>query len=127
MIRPALAALLVTAGLASAAAAEPLRALPPAMVGTWGLEAPSCTNEDDDGRVEVKPRQVTFFAAFCRFDRMRTAGATIVASGRCRGEGETFVDQGDVTFRQISPTRLEITVQNATQVYQRCARTLPVR
>ncbi len=127
MIRLALAPLLLAAGLAAASAAETIRALPPAMVGTWGYEARSCTEETDDGRVEVKPREVTFFAAFCRFSRIRVERGVVVGSGRCRGEGETQVDQGDVSFRQISPTRLEINVQNSPHIYQRCDRPLPVR
>ncbi|WP_439573617.1 hypothetical protein [Phreatobacter sp.] len=127
LIARLLAAALPLAPLAATAQQSP-NALPPAMHGTWGYEPRSCTDETDDGRVKVEPRAVEFFAAACRFTRIRTGpDNALTASGRCRGEGETGVDQGAIRFRQVSRDRLEISLQGSTHVYQRCERALPVR
>jgi hypothetical protein len=127
MLRPALLAAVLLAPATALAQTAP-RALPEAMRGTWGYEAKSCTEETDDGRVRVEAREVEFFAASCTFTRFRRApDGTITASGRCRGEGETSVDQGSVRFRPVAADRLSITVQGSPHVYQRCARALPVR
>ncbi len=127
MIRPVLAATLLLLPLPALAQNAPA-ALPATMHGTWGYEARSCTEETDDGRVRVEARAVEFFAASCSFRRFqRAADGTLAASGRCRGEGETGVDQGSIRFRQVSPDRLSIALQGSTHIYMRCERALPVR
>jgi hypothetical protein len=127
MIRPVLAAAFLVLSLPALAQTAP-SALPATMHGTWGYEAKSCTDETDDGRVRVGAREVEFFAASCSFRRFRAAAdGTLAASGRCRGEGETGVDQSSIRFRQVAPDRLSITLQGSTHVYMRCAMALPVR
>jgi hypothetical protein len=127
MIRPALIAALLLLPLPVLAQNAP-GGLPATMHGTWGYEAKSCTDETDDGRVRVEARDVEFFAASCSFRRLQLApDGTLTASGRCRGEGETGVDQGSIRFRQVAPDRLSITLQGSTHIYMRCARALPVR
>ncbi len=127
MFRPALAAAFLAFTLPALAQTAPA-ALPATMHGTWGYEAKSCTDETDDGRVRVGAREVEFFAASCSFRRFQQAtDGTLAASGRCRGEGGTGVDQGSIRFRQVAPDRLSITLQGSTHVYMRCARALPVR
>lgn len=127
MIRLALIALLVFPASA-AVAQKTIRALPPSMVGTWGYEGASCTDRTDDGRVRVAPRSVEFFASICRFGsfRQRPSGA-VVATGRCRGEGETVLERGSFRFRLLDAERLEIAAQGTVHTYQRCLRPIAVR
>ena len=44
------------------AAVQPGGTLPDTMIGTWGWDGDSC-RRDDDGRVTVTAKSVTFFAA----------------------------------------------------------------
>jgi hypothetical protein len=129
MIRPALAAaaLLLTA-LPALAQGTP-RSIPATMHGIWGYDAEACTNENSDGRVEVKALSIYFFASYCSVSRFsRGRDGAITASGRCRGEGETNVEPGSVSLRHESPDRLFISLDGGEgSVYRRCERPLPVR
>jgi hypothetical protein len=131
--RSALPSLVSAAILAMSASAAPareaIRAFPPAMIGTWGYESRSCTEESDDGRVEVKARSVTFFASDCSIGRFRShRDGTVTGQGRCRGEGETSTERGSVRLRLEGPTSLVIAVDGGDDTrYQRCERPLPVR
>lgn len=129
MVRTAFAAGLLAASAASPSAGEAVRAFPQAMIGTWGYEARSCTDESDDGRVEVTARSVTFFASHCSLSRFRAGrDGTVTGHGRCRGEGETTTERGSVRLRLESPTRLAIALDGGEGTsYQRCERPLPVR
>lgn len=128
MIRLALVA--ATALMSLPAVAQQLpRAIPPAMQGTWGSGSEACTNATDDGRVEVKPREVTFFATYCALRRFRSArDGTITAYGLCRGEGETTTERGSVRFRLEGRNRLVIALDGGeASTYLRCERSIPVR
>lgn len=130
MTRPApvLAVVATTLALASLPALAQQAALPEAMRGTWGYEPKSCTDENDDGRVRIEARSAEFFAAACRFTQVQGgAQGALTATGRCRNEGGMGAASGSIRFRQLSPERLEITLQGSTHVYLRCARALPVR
>lgn len=128
MIRLALIAATALMSLPAVAQQRP-RAIPPAMQGTWGSSSESCTNATDDGRVEVKPREVTFFATYCALRRFRAArDGTITAHGLCRGEGETTIERGSVRFRRMGGNRLAIALDDGeASTYQRCERPIPVR
>lgn len=128
MIRVVLTPLLLAAGL-TAAGAETIRALPGAMIGTWGYKARSCTDETDDGRVQVTARSVTFFASSCSIGRFRShRDGTVTGHGRCRGEGETTTERGSVRLRLEGPTSLVIALNGGDPArYLRCDRPLPVR
>ncbi|WP_296571135.1 hypothetical protein [Phreatobacter sp.] len=109
-------------------AAARIVALNSDMVGTWGHDPRSCTVETDNGRVEVKPLEVIFFAASCNLSGLRQGPVdALSANGRCYGEGGSFSERISLRFRQISQTRLEITFEGMSHVYQRCERALPVR
>lgn len=132
MIRPAVALLALAAAMpvasSGATAQGGPRSLPDAMLGTWGYEARSCSEETDDGRVRVEPRSIEFFTSSCRFSGyQRDRAGTVTASGRCRGEGETEVTRESVRFRQVSPEQLQITWQGSQHIYLRCSQNLPVR
>lgn len=133
MKRSALPSLVSAAILATSAPAAPareaIRAFPPAMIGTWGYESRSCTEESDDGRVEVAARSVTFFASHCSIGRFRShRDGTVTGHGRCRGEGETTTERGSVRLRLEGPTSLVIALNGGDHTrYQRCERPLPVR
>lgn len=133
MKRSALPSLVSAAILAINASAAPareaIRAFPPAMIGTWGYEARSCTEESDDGRVEVKARSVTFFASSCSLSRFRShRNGAVSGHGRCRGEGETTTARGSVRLRLEGPTSLVVALNGGDDTrYQRCERPLPVR
>ncbi len=128
MNRSALAAALLLVALPALAQNAP-RSLPATMHGIWGYDAEACTNENSDGRVEVKARSVTFFASYCSFSRFRRGrDGAVTASGRCRGEGETNVEPGSVRLRHESPDRLLIALDGGEgSIHQRCERPLPVR
>jgi len=128
MIRLALIAATALMSLPAVAQQRP-RAIPPAMQGIWGSSSESCTNATDDGRVEVKPREVTFFATYCALRRFRSArDGTITAHGLCRGEGETTIERGTVRFRRVGGNRLAIALDDGeASTYQRCERPIPVR
>lgn len=99
------------------------------MRGTWGYEAVSCTVESDDGRVEIGPDFVHFFASYCSVEsHRRRPDGTLVTGGRCRGEGEESAEPGRVRLRLAGRDRLFIANENGEgHVYRRCARPLPVR
>ena len=124
-----LPALLLAVSASGAGAAPGMRSLPQAMGGTWGYSSEACTNEADDGRVEVKPREVTFFATYCALRRFRSArDGTITAHGLCRGEGETTTERGSVRFRLDGPDRLVIALDGGeAHTFLRCERSIPVR
>jgi hypothetical protein len=127
MMRFVLTSILLAAGPA-AAAAETIRVLPRAMIGTWGYEARACTTETDDGRVEVAARSVTFFASHCSFSRLHARGdGTITGQGRCRDEGETTTRRASLRLR-LEGARLAIATDGGEEAsYRRCARSIPVR
>jgi hypothetical protein len=129
MVRTAFAAGLLAASASLASAGEPIRAIPHAMIGTWGYEARSCTDDTDDGRVEVTARSVTFFATSCSLTRFHAEGdGAITGRGRCRGEGETTSERGSVRLRIEGRNRLVIALDGREgMAYLRCARPIPVR
>lgn len=128
MIRLALIAAALTATVPAIAGNGPA-GLPATMHGIWGYSAGSCTNEADDGRVEVKARSVIFFASACSFSRFRRGGdGAVTGHGRCRGEGETTVEPGSVRLRHEGRDRLFISPDGGEgSTYQRCERPIPVR
>lgn len=103
--------------------------LPATLQGTWGYEAVSCTEENDDGRLNVEPRAVTFFASSCTFSRVqRGRDGTWTGHGRCSEEGEEGQTSGRVQLRLVSDGRLWIARDGGpATLYQRCARAMPVR
>jgi len=130
MIRQLFLPVLFLAASASGAGAAPgMRSLPQAMHGTWGYSAEACVNEADDGRAQVEPRAVTFFASYCSLNRFRkNRDGSVTGSGRCRGEGETTSERGSVRLRLEGRDRLIIALNGGDDsTYQRCARPLPVR
>jgi len=129
MIRLALIAAAALAATAPAIARNGPPGLPATMHGIWGYSAESCTNEADDGRVEVTARSVAFFASACSFSRFRRSGdGAVTGHGRCRGEGETTVEPGSVRLRHESRDRLLISLDGGEgSTYQRCERPIPVR
>lgn len=119
-------AVLVLAMLATPAQAA---SLPEGMRGIWGYEPRACTVASDDGRVEIGPDFVYFFASYCSVESHRRLGdGTLVTRGQCRGEGEETVEPGSIRLRLVARDRLFIAQDGGEgHVFQRCERPIPVR
>ncbi|MEQ1863583.1 MAG: hypothetical protein ABL996_02905 [Micropepsaceae bacterium] len=112
--------------LLAAAVAVPPAQLPASMIGVWGWNEASCANPDDDGRVNVEPASVTFYAASYRLKSILTeADQTIQATGVVQEEGleddEQDKSEHAIRLKLTSPSHLWIGTDNGLErTYLRC-------
>lgn len=114
---------------AGATPAVPASAMPDETLGTWGRDAEACTSPESRGLIRVERRAVQLFHATCTFDRIR-----IVADGIFEGRGTCFEVKGGRRYAgglSLMGLGDQMTVRfrgsQMSHIYQRCARSLPVR
>jgi hypothetical protein len=92
------------------------------MTGTWSWSIRSCTDANDDGRLQIRWRSVEFFASSYSLQTIATQpNRTIRATAIVHEEGEEGSTQGAIQLKLIAANRLRIhTDGGLAHVYVRC-------
>lgn len=120
------AALLIGAfalAAATTAFAAKLDALPPAMIGTWGFVKDACANGNDDGRMVIAARSVTFSVSYLELsDLDQAAPGVVTAHAKAHEEGETETSEFPVVLTLTPAGSLDVRVgTDTTHAYVRCS------
>lgn len=124
---------IILAVLAVSPAAAGRIALPRGLVGVWAPQSEECRDQDGvthDGRVEVTPHSVGFFASLWEVRRWERSGSAFRGQAQIAEEGEDKPAHGYhlIAVRLLPDARLQIRRgREAPEVFVKCPAGVKVR